>query len=152
MWALYHVLCCYLGAWHEVATQQIFDAKINAYFGGPSLKVPPFAKSQSVFNHHHLLSVPLGKNIAVGFQNTGLHSHLGINLLYDLEQVIISLQMIFKFPLIPDLWLFAVSLLLSPWSNLNRSNLLLTNYAGMQPEIYWGGPRFPLCLETLGWY
>lgn len=28
---------------------------------------------------------------------------LGINLLYDLEQVIISLQMIFKFPLIPDL-------------------------------------------------
>lgn len=49
-----------------------------------------------------------------------------INLLYDLKQVIIFLQMIFKLPLSPDPSLFSVSLLLSPWSNLNRSNLVLT--------------------------
>ena len=39
---------------------------------------------------------------------------------------VIPLQMIFKSPLGPDPGLFPVLLLLSPWSNLDRSNLVLT--------------------------
>lgn len=124
---IYHMLCCYLSSWPMVGTQQTFDAEINPYLSGPSaLKTPPYPKSRSLFNNPSSFQCHWAKKLELTLRTLVCNPIAAINLLYDLKQVIILLQVIFKSSLSPDPGLFPILLLLSPWSKLNRSNLVLT--------------------------
>lgn len=90
------------------------------------LKPLPNPSHKVYLTVHHLFSILLGKTVGVDFRILVSTPITAIYLLYDLKQVIIPLQMIFKSPRRPDPRLFPVSLLLSPWSDCNRSNLVLT--------------------------
>lgn len=121
------MLCCYLSSWPMVGTQQTFDAEINPYLSGPSaLKTPPYPKSQSLFNNPSSFQCHWAKKLELTLTTLVCTPIAAINLLYDLKQVIILLQVIFKSSLSPDPGSFPILLLLSPWSKLNRSNLVLT--------------------------
>lgn len=98
-----------------VGTQQTFDAEINPYLSGPSaLKTPPYLKSQSLFNNPSSFQCHWAKKLELTLTTLVCTPIAAINLLYDLKQVIILLQVIFKSSLSPDPGSFPILLLLSP--------------------------------------